>query len=553
MSTTGIYGLSGSGIDVDSMVKVGMLSKQNEYDRLYKKEVKNEWIKEAYANLYSDLATFNNSTMSSYKMSSATNPHSATSTNTGAVTATANADAAEMSHTVNVSAMASNAYMLSTEKISRANPDAASSIYLKDILFTEGEADALQQKISSGEINPTDTILKFSVADGAGSNHTTETISFSYEDILSNNETIYDLVSKFNNSGVNVKASYDATNEAFALYQKDGGKENQIVLDTAGDTDNGYGKALLQKLKLGEVKSGATGSSSLTPLDFGTGTSISTQGSDAEVTIDGKKYTASSNKISVANVTYTISSTGDSTVSVSQDTDKIIENVKKFVEDYNKMLDSLNAKYSETKYTDYGVLTKSQENGMSKEQIDKWNEKAKSGLLQHDSNIGKLRTALREAIYTPVASVDSSYNSMMAIGIESSTDQGHLRLDEEKLKKALAADPDCVYQLFSSSGDVTTTKNGVTKTTTDYNKEGVINRIYDKVNATMKDMKAYAGTSTQASDGSTLGTLITDLQTKMSNFKTMMDAFESALYKKYDAMESAIAKLSAQFNFVSGS
>ena len=110
MSVQGIYGLSGSGIDVDSMVKVGMLSKQNEYDRLYKKEVKNEWLKEAYANLYSDLATFNNSTMSSYKMSSATNPHSATSTNTGAVTATANADAAEMSHTVKVSATASNAY-----------------------------------------------------------------------------------------------------------------------------------------------------------------------------------------------------------------------------------------------------------------------------------------------------------------------------------------------------------------------------------------------------------------------------------------------------------
>lgn len=55
---------------------------------------------------------------------------------------------------------------------------------------------------------------------------------------------------------------------------------------------------------------------------------------------------------------------------------------------------------------------------------------------------------MREAIYTPVDSVDSNYNSMMAIGIESSTDRGHLRLDEDKLKKALAADPDCVYQIL---------------------------------------------------------------------------------------------------------
>ena len=65
MSATGIYGLSGSGIDVDSMVKVGMLTKQNEYDRMYKKEVRQEWTKEAYANLYSDLTTFTTTLASS--------------------------------------------------------------------------------------------------------------------------------------------------------------------------------------------------------------------------------------------------------------------------------------------------------------------------------------------------------------------------------------------------------------------------------------------------------------------------------------------------------
>ena len=43
MGVNGIYGLSGSGIDVESMVKVGMMTKQNEYDKMYKKEVKDEW------------------------------------------------------------------------------------------------------------------------------------------------------------------------------------------------------------------------------------------------------------------------------------------------------------------------------------------------------------------------------------------------------------------------------------------------------------------------------------------------------------------------------
>ena len=38
----GIYGLSGSGIDVESLVKVGMMSEQKKYDRIYKKEVETQ-------------------------------------------------------------------------------------------------------------------------------------------------------------------------------------------------------------------------------------------------------------------------------------------------------------------------------------------------------------------------------------------------------------------------------------------------------------------------------------------------------------------------------
>jgi len=40
MGVNGIYGLSGSGLDIESMVKVGMMSKQNEYDKMYKQQTK---------------------------------------------------------------------------------------------------------------------------------------------------------------------------------------------------------------------------------------------------------------------------------------------------------------------------------------------------------------------------------------------------------------------------------------------------------------------------------------------------------------------------------
>ena len=59
-----------------------------------------------------------------------------------------------------------------------------------------------------------------------------------------------------------------------------------------------------------------------------------------------------------------------------------------------------------------------------------------------------------------------------------------------------------------------------------------------------------AGTSTDNSDDSTLSTLLRNLQTRMSNFKKMMNAFEDRLYKKYDAMEAALAGLGGQLNYI---
>ena len=557
MGTTGIYGLSGSGIDVESMVKVGMIGKQNQYDKLYKKEVKNEWMKEAYSGIYSDLQTFNSVTMSGYKMSSKTNPMLAATKDSTVATAIANADAASMAHTVTVTQLASNAYMQtrSGQTINRLNTDKPNSILLKDILYNSSDLATMQSNYSSSmtDDQKAANVLSFTVSDGAagatGTN--TKTISFSYKDLFESDQTLNDLATKIKNSGVNINAQYDATNDSFSLYNKTGGSANQVNLtvtdDSSGTTDD-MARSLLNSLKLGVVNTDNT-ITTLSDLSA-KNTTMTASGQSAQATIDGKAYTSNTNKITASNVAYTITTAGTTTVTVSQDTDTLIGNVKQFVADYNKMIDELNTKYSEPQYSSYGVLTQSQQNSMTADQITKWNEKAKSGLLYHDKNISDVIGSMREAIYTPVSSVDSNYNTMMSIGVTSATDQGHLTLNEDKLRKALAADPDCVQQLFASSGEV---KDSAGNTTTDYNKEGVVNRIYDAVNKDMSKMKSYAGTSTESSDGSTLGNLIRDLKTKMSDFKTQMDAYEDKLYNQYDAMEVAIQKLSSSMSYITGS
>ena len=142
MGVNGIYGLSGSGLDIESMVKVGMMSKQNDYNKMQQKLTTQTWTKEAFNTVYSDLSTYNYSTLSQYKMQSTMNAMNASSTNESAVKATANGAAASMTHTVNVTSMASNAYLLTgAERISRAadTDDAkSSSIYLKDVINVNG-------------------------------------------------------------------------------------------------------------------------------------------------------------------------------------------------------------------------------------------------------------------------------------------------------------------------------------------------------------------------------------------------------------------------------
>ena len=367
MSSTGIYGLSGSGIDVESMVKVGMMTKQSQYDKLYKKEVKNEWVKEAYSSVYSDLQTFNSSTMSSYKMSSKTNPMLASSTTSTVATATANADAASMSHSVTVTQLASNAYMQSTKAITRAastTDSTSTSIYLKDVLYNATDLATQESNYSSmSDDDKTKTALSFTISDGAsgGTGTNKETISFTYKDLFESNQTLNDLASKIKNSGANINAQYDSTNDSFSLYNKSGGAANQINISVTNDdsaTSDDLARTLLNNLNLGKVNTDNT-STELADLTS-SASSWSVSGQDAKATIDGKTYTSTTNKISASNVTYTLASTGTTNVTVSQDTDTLISNVKQFVTDYNKMLDELNTKYNETQYSSYGVLTKSQ-------------------------------------------------------------------------------------------------------------------------------------------------------------------------------------------------
>lgn len=451
--------------------------------------------------------------------------------------------------------------------ITRVN-DASTDDKLSDafgLTAVKNDGDTLTITKSDGTqeiVNASDTA--FSVWVGDSTRQTK--VEFSYAELfdtegsgkLKSNFDFNDFVDKINSTasakGVNVTASYDG--------------DGKITLSNDGGNaylsgDDALGTDLVSRLGFAETEESKANRAAAQAEAAGQHTFA---GTNASVTIDGKTYDNDTNKLTVAGVTYNfLENTNDVvgkkvTISVSQDTDKIVDYVKSFVDEYNTLLDSLNEKLSEKKYSDYKPLSKRQEDEMTEKQIEKWNEKAKSGLLYHNSDIQSLVSAMREAIYTKVDAVDSQYNTMSSIGITTTNTKGHLTLDTDKLKKALADDPDCVYQLFASDQDSSyiagsTNKNKITdaQKRVDYANTGIANRLDNVMTTHMKKISDIAGTSKDTDDQSYLGKLITQMQSKMQSFKTLMTSYENKLYKRYDAMEVALSRLNMQLGYISGS
>ncbi|MBR5913569.1 MAG: flagellar filament capping protein FliD [Selenomonadaceae bacterium] len=509
MGVNGIYGLSGSGLDVESMVRMGMMTKESQYNKMQQTYTLNEWKKEAYLEIYDKVNEYNTSTLSKYKYASNMNARSATSSNS-AIKVNASASAPMINHTITVDSTATNAYLLGTKELS--------SNKLTELGFSSGDT------------------INFSFG-------TDESDLKSVDITVDDTTTVYDLVSKVNSYGINVRATFDSSDNTFSFYNKEMGSANRLVIQA----NNDGAARLLNAMGLKD-----TGQESSTVISFDETNPVSASGKNAKVYIDGEEIKdVNKNVFERKGITYDISGVTTNTsanVSVSQDIDGIIDKVKSFVEDYNKLLDDLYKAYRETPNKSYKPLTDAQKNEMTEEQIKKWEEKAKAGMLYHDGTLRKLIDDMRNAISDKVTSLsNSNYDTAYSIGISTKGLYGELKLDEDKLRKALVDDPDSVYNVFgkldSTADKASDSRNGIAQRLT-----GGEGSVFYKAT---ESIKAIAGTSSDTSDDSTLNVLLRNLQTRMSNFKSMMTAYENKLYKKYDAMESALAGLGNQMNYVS--
>lgn len=487
------YGLSGSGMDVDQMVKDMMKARRASYDKVWQKKTQLEWKKADYNTMYTTLRDFRSTTAFNYKMQSTLMPKKISSTAESTVSATANADAVNVSHSISVTQLAEAAKLTSSEGIS----------------ISGASKDTLKEQFGLSVDTKFDIIIK--------NGSTSKTIE------VDPSKSINEFVSSINSAGLGMKANYDATLDRFFMSTTGSGATVGIDFSDTVDSD---GRNFISSLKLTNVE---------------TGTNVAT-GKDALFNLDGVDLSQSGNTFSISGVTYNLKAEGSANIAVSADNDKAISNVKAFVDSYNATLEKINGELKEEKYSTYAPLTSEQKSAMKDSEITEWEKRAKSGLLRRDSILQDVIYKLRSDISTPISGLAGKYNNLSSIGVTTGdyTEGGKLYLDETKLKTALEEDPDVISKLFSTSGDTR-------------DKQGVATRFYDTVKNSMDKIATVGGYSSTIDDDSksSLAKQIMRYNTELTNMNDRLTDIESRYYKQFDAMETALNKMNQQSSWLS--
>ncbi len=176
-------------------------------------------------------------------------------------------------------------------------------------------------------------------------------------------------------------------------------------------------------------------------------------------------YTSATNTFTFDGTTINVSNAKDFkaeseedyvTVETTKDTSALKDLIKEFVADYNKLLEDLYGEVDtarpKSKGSYFDPLTEEQEEDMKDEEIEKWNESAKKGLLYRDSSVTKFLGEIRGAMNTFVDKF-GLYN----IGVKLTDnwrDNGKLEIDEDKLETAINANGDKLAELFTSENGI---------------------------------------------------------------------------------------------------
>ena len=347
---------------------------------------------------------------------------------------------------------------------------------------------------------------------------------------LDKKSTISSMMSAVNKSAAGVTMTYSSLTNSFTLEFKEFGGTGKVEV---GDTSLGRSLGLVDD-------NGTVGAS---------------EGQNAIFEINGQEVYLNDNTYTLDGNTFTFNDNmtiGETyTVNIAKDSTTVKDALKKFVESYNKLIDDVYGYIGKSPAKDddgntYEPLTNAEKDEMSEDEITKWEEKAKQGVLYNDSTVSTVMSQMRSALYTSVTLDDGSKFGIYNLGIKTSSEwseHGKLQIDENAFDKAFENNEDAIIKLFTDSDTGMMKKlnsviDGAVKSSGAANTRGTLVR------------KAGKADSSVTTD-STIYKEMVKMQDRLKELQDRYDTKEEYWWKVFTNMETAMADLNSQTSYIS--
>lgn len=263
-------------------------------------------------------------------------------------------------------------------------------------------------------------------------------------------------------------------------------------------------------------------------------------GQDAIIYLNKAKFEGSSNTFEINGLTITCNAeTGNETVTLTtqDDTSGIYDMVKKFIKEYSELINEMDKLYNADAAKGYEPLTDEEKDAMSEKEVEKWETKIKESLLRRDSTLSTVSSAFKQ-IMSSGFTVNGKTMYLSSFGIdtlsyfeaeENERNAYHINGDEDDevvgnktndLMAAITSDPDAVMDFFTQ----------------------LSRSLYSKTGDLMKRVAGYSSSNT-VYDDIKMKSDYDDYTKKIADLEQKLQDYEDKWYKKFSAMETAMAKM----------
>lgn len=279
--------------------------------------------------------------------------------------------------------------------------------------------------------------------------------------------------------------------------------------------------------------------------DLATATKV--DGCDAEITMNGAKFTSMSNTFTINGLTFDAleTTTNEVTITTTEDTDGIYNMIKNFFSEYNKLINEMDSLYNADAAKGYDPLLSEEKKELSDSEVEEWEKKIKDSLLRKDSTLSTVSDAMKTILMQGVevngkqmylsdfgintlGYFTAPENERNAYHIDGDADDSSTSKETDVLKAMVAADPDTVTAFFTK----------------------LSNKLYDSLTekmsaTTMSSAFTVYNDKQMKSDYESYTEKISKQEEKLND---LIDSW----YKKFSAMETALAKLESKNSAISG-